>query len=111
MNNKEQQYQQQLTLERIAAQTTLGRLDAKGAGDAADSQQRDHLVQKLRRIDAALHRLNRDDSFGVCQRCGNAIQPERLSLLPYAELCVNCQRQLERETLGFRRLSSLTQPA
>lgn len=109
MNNT-QQYRQQLALERLAAQTTLGRL-ATRAGDAADGQQREHLLQKVLRIEAALARLDHDAAFGVCQQCGQAIQPERLALLPYAELCVNCQRQLERQTLGIRRLSPATLPA
>lgn len=108
MNSNEQAYHRQLTLERIAAQTALSRLLARGAADAADRQQRDHLSHKVRRIEAALARLDRGDGFGVCQQCGHAIQPERLALLPYAELCVNCQRRLERQTLGHRALYPAT---
>lgn len=102
MNSNEQQYHQQLTLERIAAQTTLGRLALRAADSPADGQQREHLQQKVRRIEAALDRLERGAGFGVCQQCSNPIQPDRLALLPYAELCVGCQRQLERQTLGIR---------
>jgi DnaK suppressor protein len=31
-----------------------------------------------------------DDSYGVCDRCGAAIPPERLEVLPWAVLCVGC---------------------
>jgi RNA polymerase-binding transcription factor DksA len=106
MNSNEQKYHKQLTLERIAALTTLSRLSAQNSYDpAVDRQQREQIQLKVHRIEAALHKLDAGAGFGVCQQCGNAIQPERLELLPYAELCVNCQRQLERRTFSERRLT------
>jgi len=30
--------------------------------------------------------------YGVCQRCGESIDPERLEILPLTTLCVRCAR-------------------
>jgi RNA polymerase-binding protein DksA len=49
----------------------------------------------LSAIDAALRRIE-DGTYGTCQRCGKAISPERLEALPYAELCIDCKRLVER---------------
>jgi RNA polymerase-binding transcription factor DksA len=43
----------------------------------------------LYEIDDALRRLYRDpERFGECERCGRAIEAERLELVPWARLCV-----------------------
>ncbi len=52
---------------------------------------RDRAVQHLELVDAALARLD-DGTFGACQNCGNPIAPERLEALPWAALCIDCQR-------------------
>ncbi|MGH2790446.1 MAG: TraR/DksA family transcriptional regulator [Gammaproteobacteria bacterium] len=31
-----------------------------------------------------------EDTYGTCDRCGNAIPPERLEILPWSVLCVRC---------------------
>jgi DnaK suppressor protein len=49
----------------------------------------------LTAIDAALRRIE-EGTYGTCQRCGNPIAPERLEALPYAELCIECKRRMER---------------
>lgn len=49
---------------------------------------------ELRQIDGALARLA-DGSFGVCGSCGKKIPFQRLAALPYARLCIECQRQEE----------------
>jgi DnaK suppressor protein len=50
----------------------------------------------LRQVDGALARLD-DGTFGVCQRCGKPINPERLEAFPYVEYCIDCQTFLERQ--------------
>lgn len=52
----------------------------------------DHLLSA---IDAALARID-DGTYGVCQRCGNTIDLERLEALPYATQCIQCKRLEER---------------
>lgn len=49
---------------------------------------------KLRLIDAALARLDRQE-FGICNECGEDIPVKRLNALPWAESCVGCQEQLD----------------
>ncbi|HSS39897.1 MAG TPA: TraR/DksA family transcriptional regulator [Polyangia bacterium] len=47
----------------------------------------------LARVIAALARLDDDpESFGLCVECDEPIAPKRLELMPYVELCVDCQR-------------------
>lgn len=51
-----------------------------------------HLENQLTEVDKALKRM-KDGIYGACTNCGMDILPERLEALPYAELCINCQRQ------------------
>ena len=44
---------------------------------------------ELLQINAALQRIDRG-VYGVCSRCGEDIDPERLKALPYADNCTNC---------------------
>lgn len=41
------------------------------------------------KIDAALERIN-NGSYGVCEICGNSIDEDRLEILPYTNLCIEC---------------------
>lgn len=47
---------------------------------------------EVARIDAALRRLAEGD-YGFCVRCGAAIAPARLALLPETPLCAVCATQ------------------
>jgi RNA polymerase-binding transcription factor len=46
-------------------------------------------------IEAALGRID-DGTFGVCVNCGRPIHEERLEAVPYATLCIDDKRELER---------------
>jgi RNA polymerase-binding transcription factor len=50
--------------------------------------------QQLAQIEIALQRLA-DGTYGLCAECGERIEPGRLSVLPYASLCVRCQARQE----------------
>jgi len=50
---------------------------------------------RLTQVRAALKRLD-EGKYGICARCGNEINPERLRAIPYTILCVNCQERFER---------------
>jgi DnaK suppressor protein len=52
---------------------------------------RERNEQHLAQVEAALRRLD-DGTFGSCTRCGRPIAPERLDALPWAALCIDCQR-------------------
>jgi RNA polymerase-binding transcription factor DksA len=44
---------------------------------------------RIRSIKAALDRLDQG-TYGICQVCGQAIDPDRLEILPHTTLCVRC---------------------
>jgi DnaK suppressor protein len=43
----------------------------------------------MRKVDHALTRVKTGD-YGICENCGAAIPIERLDVLPYSTLCVEC---------------------
>ena len=49
----------------------------------------------LAEIDAALIRIEKG-TYGICTNCGTQIPEERLDALPWATLCIGCQRDRER---------------
>jgi len=56
----------------------------------------DRQVNEIRRIEAAFRRLD-VGNYGVCHDCDCDISYERLRSQPYAERCVDCQSQYEKE--------------
>ena len=38
-----------------------------------------------------------DGTYGVCERCGQEINPERLEAFPWVAYCIECQTIIERE--------------
>ena len=50
----------------------------------------------LYQIDDALKRMD-DGSFGSCQQCNQVITMSRLKAVPYASLCIACQRVKEQK--------------
>jgi len=51
--------------------------------------------QKLRQLERAWARLC-EGRHGICESCGTEIDPARLDVIPYATLCISCQRRSER---------------
>jgi DnaK suppressor protein len=57
----------------------------------------------LGRIQAALKRLDENpDDFGLCSECGDPIG-KRLDLMPFVELCVDCQQARDGSPKGPNR--------
>ena len=54
--------------------------------------------KQLTLIDEALTRID-DDEYGPCQNCEKDINPKRLSALPWARYCLDCQELLEKGLL------------
>ena len=50
----------------------------------------------LYQIDDALKRLD-DGTFGLCQQCSQPIAMSRLKAVPYASMCIGCQRTKEQQ--------------
>ena len=55
----------------------------------------DRLQEQLLDVNRALDRIE-EGTYGICTNCGKPIQPERLEALPWAELCIDCQRKEDR---------------
>ncbi len=61
------------------------------------AQQRDLALReaaerRVREVDAALARIDAG-TFGRCTACGGPIAEARLDALPWAALCIDCQRR------------------
>jgi DnaK suppressor protein len=82
-----------------------GRQDATAVGSDEDAQPLTEMSQAiassrnrnrsgvLARVAAALKRLESEpEMFGLCTECEEEISAKRLDLIPYAELCVECQQ-------------------
>ncbi len=85
----------------------LKELRAQSSGDVVDaaldsvqdeisSQLAEVESRELARIENALQRM-REGQYGICEGCGTNIPLARLNALPYATLCIKCQREAERE--------------
>lgn len=57
---------------------------------------REKEMNKLRRIDAALERVE-EGSYGYCLESGDEIEPKRLETQPWAEFCIEVAEEKERE--------------
>ena len=51
---------------------------------------------RLQQIENALDRINQD-KYGRCIKCGKEIPAERLEVLPYALMCIQCASAEERK--------------
>jgi len=89
------------TLKSESDTTTKG-----GVGDIYDlaSDERDREMsllisdrdrEKIAEIDEALKRIE-DGSYGICEECETDIPKQRLLIMPFARLCVNCKSELEK---------------
>lgn len=70
-----------------------------------DNYERDIMIELIqngeegvRNIDTALEKIE-DGTFGVCELCAKKINKERLKAVPYAKLCIDCQREEEIDTV------------
>jgi DnaK suppressor protein len=54
--------------------------------------------RQLALIDEALRRLE-DKEYGDCQNCGKEVNPKRLSAIPWARYCLECQELVEQGLL------------
>lgn len=52
-------------------------------------------IKRLKAIDAALTRISQG-RYGLCMACGKKIPQARLTAIPYAVLCIDCQKSEER---------------
>ena len=65
------------------------------AQDEISSQLAEVESRELAHIENALGRM-KAGTYGLCEVCGDKIPLARLNALPYATMCITCQRELER---------------
>jgi DnaK suppressor protein len=63
--------------------------------DEISSQLAEVESRELASIENALERM-RSGQYGTCEYCGGKIPLARLNALPYATMCIACQRDAER---------------
>ena len=85
------------SLMELRQQASGDMLDAAidGAQDELSSQLAEVESRELAHIETALERM-RDGDYGLCETCEEAIPLARLQALPYATLCIQCQREAEK---------------
>lgn len=66
------------------------------ANEALEMEKRAALEKRIKEqmvdVEHALHKFE-EGTYGRCDICGQAIDPERLEALPQAYLCMNCKAQ------------------
>ena len=102
-------FEEQLRLMLGVVRGDISRLEAESAshasadrqGDDGDGYSLELSFELMQRDEAtaglmldALERLA-DGTFGRCQACDQWIKKDRLRAIPYAEHCIECQRQAE----------------
>lgn len=65
------------------------------AQDEISSQLAEVESRELASIENALERM-KDGTYGQCEVCSGRIPLARLEALPYATMCITCQRDVER---------------
>ncbi len=84
-------------LKELRHQSSSDVIDAAldSAQDELSSQLAEVESRELANIDAALERM-REGEYGNCEHCNEGIPLARLQALPYASLCIKCQRKAEK---------------
>jgi DnaK suppressor protein len=85
--------------EALVSQTDIGDI----IDQAGDERERELSLllsvrdkEKLHAINEALEKV-KEDTYGICEECGEKIGPARLMVMPLARYCVSCQAKLEKE--------------
>jgi RNA polymerase-binding transcription factor DksA len=111
MTSTQKEMQRRLQIERQVLLVQLHNAQVQemsGTASAVAIQMHGRLRVRLDSIERAIARLEKG-SFGVCQSCGDEIQSERLTALPYTEQCIDCQRKLERKIIHQHAYSARSQ--
>ena len=57
------------------------------------------ISEQLTDVEHALHKFE-EGTYGLCDNCGQSIDPARLEALPQANLCMKCKTQQEKNAKG-----------
>ena len=80
------------TLQPVSPDNAIGRLTRMDALEmqSVNTTKHEHQQQRARQIELALNLIDSDEDFGVCLECDQAINIERLKLMPESRYCVSC---------------------
>jgi DnaK suppressor protein len=73
--------------------------DAGFSDRSHSSEERSHLVSVVKALRSNLHDVDRAlakmdaGTYGICERCGNPISPERLEAIPWTTLGIDCKQK------------------
>ncbi|HET7786517.1 MAG TPA: TraR/DksA C4-type zinc finger protein [Myxococcales bacterium] len=92
---------------RDAAEVGVADEDAQALSEmlqAISSQRNRGQAERVARIDRALRKLAKEpEEYGLCEECGEEIAQGRLSAMPEATLCAECQAARDPRRGGTRR--------
>ena len=57
------------------------------------------IIDQLAEVAHTLHKFE-EETYGLCDSCGQPIDPARLEALPQASLCLNCKAQQAKNAKG-----------
>ncbi len=78
---------------------------------AADVYEREKTLAIIRTLEVKLQGIQRAiemasrGTYGICEICGIAIDPDRLEVVPHTTTCVQCQQKLERASRSRARVT------
>ena len=70
------------------------------SSDEISSQLAEVEARELANVEIAMEKM-KQGSYGLCEACNKSIPLARLQALPYATLCIKCQREAENGTLDL----------
>jgi RNA polymerase-binding protein DksA len=73
----------------------IAEIAALAVGRELDMSLEENVRLLLERVDDAIAAI-KGGTYGLCKKCGKEIARERLEALPYAAMCVDCQRRHDR---------------
>ena len=76
----------------IEADYGRGEADPSITNRQVDRALLEHLNERVETLTSAMSDVD-EGIYGVCQRCGESIHPDRLAVLPDTELCVDCAQR------------------
>ncbi|SMB93264.1 transcriptional regulator, TraR/DksA family [Desulfonispora thiosulfatigenes DSM 11270] len=55
-----------------------------------------YLENQIKKVEDAFHNLDKG-KYGICEQCQKQIPKERLEILPFTTMCVNCSQQFSED--------------
>jgi DnaK suppressor protein len=86
LNDKENETEHMSDISDDAART----YDRKLQGDL-----KEHEWDKLKQVETALDKIAQN-RYGICEQCETEIPEARLEIMPYAEFCIQCLGEMEK---------------